>query len=126
MTDDENAIRKLIATWLESGGDISRVKSLMATDVVFLMPGNEMRGREAYAAAQKAMAGMKVQAKGEIKEVKVFGDYAYCWNELDVTVTPPGGTPVRRMGPVLSLLHRESSGRWVIYRDANMLTAMPT
>ena len=121
MTEDENAIRKLVATWLESGGDLSRVKSLMADDVVFLTPGGQIRGRAAYAEAQKGMAGMKVEARGAIKEVKVFGDWAYCWNELDVTVTPPGGAPVRRVGPVLSLLHRESSGRWVIYRDANLL-----
>ena len=41
VTSDEQAIRKLIATWLSASaaGDTQTVLSLMADDVVFLVPG---------------------------------------------------------------------------------------
>ena len=41
MTDDETAIRALIATWMQASqqGDIDTVLSLMTDDVVFMVPG---------------------------------------------------------------------------------------
>src|SRR5207245_8763838 len=48
MQDDEQAIRQLVATWLSASkaGDTEKVLSLMADDVVFLVPGQPpMRGR---------------------------------------------------------------------------------
>src|SRR2546428_14081492 len=53
MQDDEQAIRQLVATWLSASkaGDTEKVLSLMADDVVFLIPGQPpMRGRAAFAA----------------------------------------------------------------------------
>jgi ketosteroid isomerase-like protein len=42
-----------------------------------------------------------------------------------VIVTPrSGGTPVKRAGNTLSILQKQA-GRWVIVRDANMLTVVP-
>jgi uncharacterized protein (TIGR02246 family) len=40
MTSDERSIRELIATWLDASkvGDTKTVLSLMAEDVVFLVP----------------------------------------------------------------------------------------
>jgi ketosteroid isomerase-like protein len=49
----------------------------------------------------------------------VLGDWAYCQNYLAVVMTPgKGGTPVKRAGNVLSILHKQF-GNWVIARDAD-------
>ena len=47
MTDDERAIRDLVATWMPASqaGDVSTVLGLMADDVVFMVPGREPFGR---------------------------------------------------------------------------------
>jgi ketosteroid isomerase-like protein len=42
-------------------------------------------------------------------------------NRLRVEVTPPGGPTVVRSGYTLTVLRKESDGRWVIARDANLL-----
>jgi uncharacterized protein (TIGR02246 family) len=83
MNDDEKAIRKLIDNWLEGTrtGDVESVLQLMAEDVVFLQPGQPpMRGREAYAAAQAGTAQFDFTGDAQIQEIRVLGDWAYCWN----------------------------------------------
>jgi len=124
MDRDEQAIRSLISTWLEAtaAGDLPRVLELMADDVVFLGAGRPpMRGRNDYEAASKAIQG-RIEGAADIQEIRVFGEWAYCWNLLTVTIHPAGGgAPNRMSGPVLSILHRESDARWVIFRDANMV-----
>ena len=47
MPTDEDAIRQLVATWLDaSRADTDKVLSLMTDDVVFLTPGHPpMRGK---------------------------------------------------------------------------------
>jgi hypothetical protein len=43
------------------------------------------------------------------------------WTKLTVVVKPPGGAPaMTRAGNTLSILKKEN-GRWVMFRDANML-----
>jgi len=125
MSPDENAIRELIDTWLRASkaGDSEVVLSLMAEDVVFLQPGQPpMRGRAGFAAAQKAISDVDIDASSEIQEIRILGDWAYCWNRLTVVVSPRnGGASIKRAGDVLSLLQKQS-GRWVIVRDANMLS----
>src|SRR5512143_3091163 len=125
MSTDEQAIRDLVATWLDASkaGDNETLLGLMADDVVFLLPGQPpMRGRDAFAAAQKGMAELDIDAVSRIQEIRIFGDWAYCWNQLTVTITPRnGGETATRAGDVLSILQKRS-GRWVIVRDANMLS----
>jgi len=128
MHDDEQAIRQLVATWLEASmaGDTDRVLGLMTEDVVFLLPGRApMRGRTGFAAAQSDLGKIRIKASSDIQEIRVFGDWAYCWNKLSVTISPEaGGDPVARGGDVLSVL-RKQDGSWQIFRDANMLTVVP-
>ena len=128
MNEDEKKIREVIATWMRATaeGDLERVLSLMAEDVVFLIAGQPpMRGREAFAAASHSVEGkFRFEGKPEIQEIHIAGDYAYCWNHLSVTITPlQGGPPSRRAGHILSVFRKEPDGRWVLFRDANMLTA---
>ena len=51
MSSEEQAIRNLVSTWLEASktGDVRTILSLMADDVVFMTPGKEPFGKEAFA-----------------------------------------------------------------------------
>jgi uncharacterized protein (TIGR02246 family) len=125
---DEQQIRDLVATWLRAttAGDLQTVLGLMAEDVVFLLPDQPpMRGREAFAAASRAMQGkFRIEGKSDIQEIQISGDLAYCWNRLSVSVSPvPSGTPVRRSGYTLTILRKQPAGNWVVTRDANMVIA---
>jgi ketosteroid isomerase-like protein len=95
----------------------------MAEDVVFLTPGNPpMRGREAFAAASRAMpANVRSEGTSEIQEIQVNG--AYRWTKLTVNITPhDGGDPKRRTGHTLSILPRNIDGNRELYRDSNLLS----
>src|SRR6185503_7996940 len=124
MTEDERAIRDLIATWLDASkaGDTAKVLSLMTDDVVFMVPGREPFGKEAFAAASQSQKDMLIEGIADIREMKVLGDWAYLRNHLRVTLTPRDGTPVTRSGYTLTIL-RKTAGRWQLARDANLLTA---
>lgn len=128
MADDEQAIRDLVATWLHASmaGDTTTVLRLMAEDVVFLRPGHEpMRGRAPFAALQQSFKPYKLEADSQIQEVRVSGEWAYCWSRLSIAVTPQEGSDVvQHAGDVLSVLQKQTAG-WVIVRDANMLTVVP-
>jgi uncharacterized protein (TIGR02246 family) len=128
MERDEQEIRKLIATWLEATaeGDTDRVLALMSDDAVFLTPGQEpMRGKQAFASSQAALHQFSIEAKSEVQEIRVAGEFAWCWTRLAVTITPPGGVaPVRRNGHTLSILQK-LGGHWLMIRDANLLAAAP-
>jgi uncharacterized protein (TIGR02246 family) len=128
MHNDEQEIRQLVATWMEASkaGDAETVLSLMADDVVFLVAGQPpMIGKSAFAAAMQAQSGQgrpNIDGKSEIQEIQVLGDWAYMWTKLTVVITPPGGaSPMTRAGHTLSIL-RKQGGRWVLARDANMLS----
>jgi len=130
MQRDEQEIRQLVATWMTATktGDIETVLSLMAEDVVFLMPGRPpMIGKSAFAAAAGAQAGQErpqFDGTSEIQEIKVFGEWAFMWTQLSVVVTPPGGGRLMaRTGQTLSILKKQN-GKWVLARDANMLSPM--
>jgi uncharacterized protein (TIGR02246 family) len=123
MTDDEQAIRDLITTWMAASkaGDLATVLTLMSDDVVFMVPGREPFGKEAFAAASEGMKGVQIEGTSEIVEIEVLGDRAWMRNRLRMTVTPPGGKPMVRAGYTLTILRRSPDGRWVIARDANLL-----
>jgi uncharacterized protein (TIGR02246 family) len=128
MSDEQEQqkIRGVIDTWMRAtaAGDLQTVLSLMAEDVVFLLPGQPpMRGREAFAAASgPAMGKVRFEGKPDIQEIQIAGNYAFCWNYLTITVTPlDGGASKQRAGHILSVLRKEPDGRWVLYRDANLL-----
>ena len=122
MTEDERAIRELVETWMASAkaGDTAKVLSLIADDVVFMTPGQEPFGKAAFAAASKGQKGMSFEGSSDIRELEVLGDWAYLRNFITVTVTPPGGKPMRRQGWTLTILRKEG-GRWRLARDANLM-----
>jgi uncharacterized protein (TIGR02246 family) len=132
MQSDEQEIRQLVATWMAAtkSGDIDTVLSLMAEDVVFLLPGQPpMVGKSAFAEAARAQsrqAAPQFEGTSEIQEIKILADWAYLWTKLRVVITPPGGgRPMARAGHTLSILKKQN-GRWVLARDANMLSPAPS
>jgi uncharacterized protein (TIGR02246 family) len=124
MTNDERAIRDLIATWMEASrkGDTQTVLGLMSDDVVFMVPGREPFGKEAFAAASQGMKDVRMEGTSDIREIEVHGDWAYLRNYITMTMTPPGGDLVRRAGYTLTILRRQPDGRWLLARDANLVT----
>ena len=124
MNTDEQAIRDLIDTWLKASKakDTATVLGLMSADAVFLQPGQKpMRGRKEFGAAQSGIGDVEIDGHADIQEIHVNGDWAYCWNFLTVTFAPKNGPAGKRAGNVLTVLRKEN-GRWVIFRDANLLT----
>jgi uncharacterized protein (TIGR02246 family) len=125
MQNDEQQIRQLVSTWMAASkaGDVDKVLSLMADDVVFLVPGQPPMRKNDFALAARGQTGPNapnVDGSVEIQEVKVLGDWAFLWTKLRVVVTPAGAEPIARAGHTLTIVHKEK-GRWVLARDANML-----
>lgn len=127
MNADEKAIRDLVSLWHRAtgAGDVDTVLTLMAENVVFLLSGElPMRGRSSF---ERVLRGLltqnRIESTGEVQEVGVSGNLAYCWVNLKVRIIPlSGGDATVRSGSALSILRKQSNGSWVIARDANLLS----
>ena len=129
MHHDEQAVREVIAGWqaATAEGDVERLSAMVDEDVVFLTPSRQpMLGKEAFIhAVREGIDRYRIEHHGEIRELRISHDVAYCWSQLHVTVTPHGGLPMRRSGSTLSILRKRPDAQWVIVHDANMLTSEP-
>jgi len=131
MQNDEQEIRNLVATWMAAtrAGEIEKVLSLMSDDVVFLITGQPVMHKAAFAAAALAQStkdAPKFDGTSEIQEIKILGDWAFMWTKLTVVITPPGGgQSMTRAGHTLSILTKQN-GKWMLARDANMLAPVST
>jgi uncharacterized protein (TIGR02246 family) len=125
MTDDEQAIRALVETWMTASksGDVTTVLSLMTDDAVFMVPGREPFGKAAFEAASGNMQGVRFEGTSEIVELQVLGDWAYLRAHVKVAMTLPGAAAtLRRSGYTLTVLRKQADGKWRLARDANLLT----
>ena len=124
MSSDERAIRELVDTWMKASraGDTETVLGLMSDDVIFMVPGREPFGKQTFAANSRSMDGVQLEGSADIRELKVLGNWAYLRNFIEITITPPSGAQVRRSGFTLTILHKEPDGRWLLARDANLVT----
>ena len=131
MQNDEQEIRELVSRWMAASkaGDVDTVLSLMADDVVFLVPGQPVMRRADFASKARAQSGRdapQIDGSSEIQEIEVHGERAYMWTKLTVVVTPPGGAaPITRAGHTLTILRKEN-GKWRLARDANLLATVPS
>ena len=121
---DEQEIRDLVDAWLDASksGDTATIFRLMADDVIFMVPGQEPFGKEVFKAISDKPKSTLVEATSDIQEIRVLGDWAWMRNHLKVTIAPPSGGSTTLSGYVLTILRKNSDGRWVIARDANLLT----
>ena len=123
MSEDERAIRALVDRWMEASraGDTAAVLELMSDDVLFTVPGREPFGKDEFRATSEAMKEFRVDGRAEVREIEVVGETAWIRNHIDLTVTPPGGDPMRRSGYTLTVLKKGGDGRWRLFRDANLV-----
>jgi len=120
MNNDEQAIRDLVTTWLEATKrrDWDTVRSFMADDIIFMVPGQEPFGKEAWSGM---MSDARVEGQSDIQEIMVLGEWAWMRQHLSVTVTPPKGEPLVLSGYTLAILRKRTDGKWVLARDANLV-----
>jgi uncharacterized protein (TIGR02246 family) len=129
MTKDEQDIRNLVTAWMAAtkAADVDTVLSLMADDVVFLVPGQPVMRKAEFAAAAKSMSGPNApqfDGKSEIQEIQICGDWAFMWTKLTVVVTPPGAAKsIAREGNTLTIFQKHGD-KWLLARDANLLTTV--
>lgn len=129
MASDEEQIRSFVQRWQAAtiAGDVETVLSLMTEDAVFLLPGRSPLGKSEFAEMSRPPAGgqrPKIEIRSQIREIQVSGDWAYLWNHLSVTITPPGASQtIERAGHALTVLRRVA-GNWLLARDANLMTTV--
>ena len=123
MCDDETAIRKVVEQWMAAtkAGDVDAVLNLMTDDVIFMTPGREPFGKDAFRAQSEGLSGVQMDGRAEVHEIEVLGDQAWIRNHIDLTITPEQGAPMHRAGYTLTILRKEADGRWVLARDANLV-----
>ncbi len=124
MNPDEKAIRDLVENWMTASkaGDIDAVLEMMTDDVIFMTPGREPFGKEAFAANSRQMKGVQFEGTSYLRELQLLGDWAWIRNYIDVKITPPGGQPMHRSGYTLTVLRKKPDGQWAVARDANLVS----
>ncbi len=123
--DDVACILALMEEWLaaERAGDLPRLLACVTDDVVFLPPGAPPIEWPAAVRATYArmFARYRVERAVDIAELRVLGDWAFCWATETATFTPhAGGAPTHLTGHSLSLLRRTPEG-WRFCRGINNL-----
>ena len=126
MGSDERAIRELHSTWIDAvnAGDLVRLLTLMADDVVFLNPGRVPLGREEFPAVfSAAHQQARIRCRSELEEVVVVGAVAYTRSRDSLSVTPiAGGEATQLAGHRITIYRKQPDGRWLLARDAHTLT----
>lgn len=126
MNPDERAIRETHATWITAvnAGDLNRLLSMMADDVVLLSPGQTPTGRDGFSANfSTAHQQLQIRCISELEEVGVVGEVAYTRARDSLSVTPrAGGEAMRFAGHRLTVYRKQPDGRWLLARDAHTLT----
>ena len=83
----------------------------MTDDVIFLVPGREPFGKDAFRAASEGMKNVSLTGSSDVREINVLGDWAFIRNYIEITITAPEGGPIRRSGYTLSILRKQSDGK---------------
>lgn len=120
MEEDEQAIRELVDTWMEATGrgDMTTALDLLTDDAIFMAPGKEPFGKQAWA---QEMKDLRIEGSSEICELQVLGNWAWMRTHIEMTMTPvTGDRPTRMEGYALTILQKGADGRWRIARDANL------
>ena len=125
--DVEQEIRQVMDEWrrLTAQGDLDGLLALTTFDVVFLTPGNPPIRRKEFAEGfRQVSAKARIESTQDVRDIRVSGDIAYAWSELSVVLTPnnDAGRKWENSGHVLSVFHRSATGKWLLARDANLMT----
>jgi uncharacterized protein (TIGR02246 family) len=125
MGPDEREIRDVHSTWIDAvnAGDLARLLTLMADDVVFLNPGQAPFGRDGFSASfSAAHQQVRIRCSSELEEVVVIGEVAYTRSRDALSVTPrAGGKATQLGGHRITVYRKQPDGRWLLARDAHTL-----
>ena len=128
MGSDERAIREVHTSWIDAvnAGDLARLLSLMADDVVFLNPGRAPFGRDGFSANfSAAHQQIQIRCISELEEVAVGGVVAYTLSRDSLSVTPrAGGETTELAGHRITIYRKQPDGRWLLARDAHTLSPL--
>jgi uncharacterized protein (TIGR02246 family) len=126
MSPDERQIREVHSSWIDAvnGGDLARLLTLVADDVVFLNPGQEPSDRAGFSANfSAAHLQVRIRCTSELEEVVVAGEVAYTRSRDALSVTPrAGGEATRLAGHRITVYRKQLDGRWLLARDAHTLS----
>ena len=126
MGADESAIREVHSTWIDAvnAGDLVRLLTLMADDVVFLNPGQPPFGRDGFSANfSAAHQQFRIHCISELEEVVVVGEVAYTRSRDSLSVIPLAGTEAKQLaGHRITVWRKQPDGRWLLARDAHTLS----
>ena len=126
MRSDKQEIHEVHSTWIEAvnAGDLVRLLTLMADDVVFLNPGRAPLGKDGFspgfsAAHQQA----RINCISELEDVEVVGEVAYTLSRDSLSVTSrAGGEAMQLAGHRITVYRKQPDGRWLLARDAHTLS----
>jgi uncharacterized protein (TIGR02246 family) len=128
MTSDEQEIRMVHSSWIDAvnAGDLARLLTLLAEDVVFLTPGQAPAGREAFSSNFiTAHKQTQICCTSELEEVVVLGEVGYTRSRDALSVTPrAGGKAAQFAGHRMTVYRKQRDGRWLLSRDAHTLSAV--
>lgn len=125
MGPDEQEIREVHSAWIDAvnAGDLDRLLTLAAEDVVFLGPGEAPVGRDRFSANfSAAHQQLQIRCSSELEEVVVVGGVAYTRSRDELSASPrAGGEPTHVAGHRITIYRKQPSGRWLLARDAHTL-----
>ena len=127
MASDEREIRTVHSIWIDAvnAGDLARLLTLVAEDVVFLTPGQAPFGREGFRPTSAAHQQMRICCTSELEEVIVVGEVAYTRSRDALSVTPrAGGKAAQFAGHRMTVYRKLRDGRWLLSRDVHTLSAV--
>ncbi|QEH36569.1 hypothetical protein OJF2_51530 [Aquisphaera giovannonii] len=126
MRSDEQAIREFHGIWIDAvnAGDLARLLAMTTDDVIFLTPGEEGLGRDAFSTKfSGAHQQLRIRCVSELMEVVLVGEVAYTRSRDSLTVSPRAvGEESRLSGDRLTIYRKQPDGRWLLARDANVLS----
>jgi len=126
LGSDESAIREVHTTWIDAvnAGDLARLLSLMADDVVFANPGQAPFGRDGFPDGfSTAHQQFRIHCISDLEEVVVAGEFAYTLCRDSLSVTPrAGGEATELAGHRITMYRKQPDGRWLLAHDAHTLS----
>jgi uncharacterized protein (TIGR02246 family) len=126
MGADEKQIREVHTTWIDAvnAGDLARLLTLMADDVVFLNPGQEPIGRAGFTTNfAGAHRQVRINCVSDLEEVVVASDVAFTRSRDALSVTPRGGGEAMQLaGYRMTVYRKQPDGRWLLARDGHTLS----
>ena len=126
MRSDEQEIHEVHSTWIDAvnAGDLVRLRTLMADDVVFINPAQAPFGRDGFSAAfSAAHQRVRIRCISELEEIVVVGEVAYTRSRDALSVTQrAGGEATQFAGHRITVYRKQPDGRWLLARDVHTLS----